>query len=268
MRYLCASLAVAAGCLLPWGLDAATPAQTVNTVITSSSSGWTKTCYVGSGQCSGGVGSHAPLGVPAMSFGINEPSAATGTSNAVAHFQMVDPNPNVYTEVLWVNTIGKADAPLAFTRDFYEKLQPPPGTTNLEWDLYQFAEPDGVDTMLGTQCNGHNHRIQYDNHGHGWVDTKVDCGSMMDGNWHHVHQTFHRDPAGSKDCSGMPCEHWDTIQIDDGSVQNVNATLPTTRTHWHAFGAQWQIDGRPNNASEQSPAVYDLYVDSDTVTAQ
>ena len=66
----------------------------------------------------------------------------------------------------------------------------------------------------------------------------------------------------------MPCEHWDTIQIDDGSVQNVNATLPTTRTHWHAFGAQWQIDGRPNNASEQSPAVYDLYVDSDTVTAQ
>lgn len=265
MRY--GLLTVAAWCFFLWAAHAQSDSSAVDIVITSSSNGWTKTCYVGSPQCSGGVGSNAPLGVPAMSFGITEPSAATGTSNAVAHFQMVNPNPNVYTEVLWVNTIGKSDAAHYFTRDFYEKFQPPPGTSNLEWDLYQFAEPDGVDTMLGTQCNGHNRRIQYDNHGHGWEDTKVDCRSMMDGNWHHVHQTFHRDAAGTTECSGMPCEHWDTIQIDDGSVQNLNAKLPTTRTHWHAFGAQWQIDGRPNNASRQSPAVYDLYVDSDRVTA-
>jgi hypothetical protein len=239
----------------------------VHSVITASPNGWTKVCYVGSSQCSGGVGSHAPLGVPAMSFGMSEPNAATGASNAVAHFQMADPNQDAYTEVLWVNTIGKADQALSFARDFYEKFQPPAGTTNLEWDVYQFAEPDGVDTMLGTQCDGHNRRIQYDNHGHGWEDTKVSCGAMMDGNWHHVHQTFHRDQANSTACSGMPCEHWDTIQIDDGPVQNLNAKLPTTRTHWHAFGAQWQIDARPANASKGNPAVYDLYVDSDTVTA-
>jgi hypothetical protein len=258
-------------CTLALGPDAAhaqPDSSVVDSVITSSSNGWTKTCYAGSSECSGGVGENRPLGVPAMRLGMNEPSAATGTSNAVAHFQMVVPNSGIYTEVLWVNTIGKADALLTFTRDFYEKFQPPRGTTNLEWDLYQFAEPDGVDTMLGTQCNGHDHKIQYDNHGHGWVDTKVDCGKMMDGNWHHVHQTFHRDPAGSTGCHNMPCEYWDTIQIDDGGVQNVNAKLPTTRTHWHAFGAQWQIDGRPDFANQLQPAVYDLYVDSDRVTAQ
>jgi hypothetical protein len=198
---------------------------------------------------------------------MNEPNAATGASNAVAHFQVVDPNQDVYTEVLWVNTVGKAKRAHNFTRDFYEKFLPPPGTTNLEWDVYQFDQGIGQDMMLGTQCNGHNHRIQYDNHGHGWEDTRVSCSTMMDGNWHHVHQTFHRDEANSTACSGMPCEHWDTIQIDDGAVQNLNATLPITPTHWSTFGAQWQIDARPANASPGSPAVYDLYVDSDTVTA-
>jgi hypothetical protein len=242
-------------------------ADSVRSVITRSSDGWTKTCYVGSPQCSGGVGSNAPLGTPAMRFGMSESSGAGAASSAVAHFQMVDPNPDVYTEVLYVNTIGKADRALYFTRDFYEKFLPPAGTTNLEWDLYQFSQPDGLDAMLGTQCNSKNHRIQYDNQGHGWVDTKVSCSTMMDGNWHHVHQTLHRDTSDSTSCSDMPCEHWDTIQIDDGPVNNINVTLPMTRTHWHAFGAQWQIDGRPNNASRSNPAVYDLYVDNDTITA-
>jgi hypothetical protein len=240
----------------------------IHAVVTASSNGWTKVCYVGSPQCSGGVGSHAPLGTPAMSFGMSTPSANTGGSNAVAHFQMVDPNQDVYTEVLYVNTVGKAHQALSFTRDFYEQFLPPPGTTNLEWDLYQFDQGIGQDTMLGTQCNSRNHRIQYDNHGNGWVDTSVSCSTMMDGKWHHVHQTFHRDVASSTACSGAPCEHWDTIQIDDGKINSLNVTLPITQTSWSMFGVQWQIDGRPSSASRSRPAVYDLYVDSDTVTAQ
>jgi hypothetical protein len=264
MRNFCISLVI-----VTWFSFACAQAESplIHSVITASSNGWTKICYVGSVQCSGGVGSHAPLGTPAMSFGLNSPNASTGTSNAVAHFQMVDANQDVYTEVLYVNTVGKADGAFFFTRDFSEKFMPPPGTTNLEWDVYQFEQPNGLDTMLGTQCNGRNHRIQYDNHGHGWVDTRVSCATMMDGNWHHVHQTFHRDVASSTACSGAPCEHWDTIQIDDGPVSDLNATLPMTLTRWHAFGAQWQIDGRPLSASKARPAVYDLYVDSDTIAA-
>ena len=257
---MCCTLACAQG---------ATEGQSalIHKVISASPNGWTKICYVGSPQCSGGVGSHAPLGMPAQSFGLNDPNAGTPVSNAVARFQMVNPNQDVYTEVLWVNTIGKVDRALSFTRDFYERFLPPRGTTNLEWDLFQFAQPDGLDIMLGTQCSGRTHRIQYDNQGHGWVDTRVSCSNMMDGNWHHVHQTFHRDETSSTACSGGPCEHWDTIQIDDGPIQNLNVALPATRTHWHAFGGQWQIDGRPASASSSNPAVYDLYVDNDTVTA-
>ncbi len=194
--------------------------------------------------------------------------SAKGGSDAVAHFQMVDPNQDVYTEVLYVNTVGKSHQALSFTRDFYEQFLPPAGTTNLEWDLYQFDQGIGQDTMLGTQCNSHNHRIQYDNHGNGWVDTKVSCSTMMDGKWHHVYQTFHRDVATSTACSGAPCEHWDTIQIDDGKINNLNVKLPITHTSWSMFGVQWQIDGRPSSASRSRPAVYDLYVDSDTVTAE
>ncbi|HEX6494727.1 MAG TPA: hypothetical protein VF018_04540 [Acidobacteriaceae bacterium] len=276
MRRLCAFLVIVTWSTLACSqsvvgfpgalLQAETPTD-VHRVITASSSGWTKICYVGSPQCSGGVGSHAPLGVPGMSFGLNAPNASTATPNAVAHFQMVDANQDVYTEVLYVNTVGKAKQALSFTRDFYEKFLPPAGITNLEWDIYQFDQAVGQDMMLGTQCNGQNHRIQYDNQGHGWVDTKVSCSTMMDGNWHHVHQTFHRDVASSTACSGMPCEHWDTLQIDDGTVDNLSAKLPVTRTTWSTFGAQWQIDARPSQASRSDPAVYDLYVDSDTVTA-
>jgi hypothetical protein len=255
-------LAVAMSCTL-----AGAQSLPIQSVITASPNGWTKVCYVGSAQCSGGVGSHAPLAAPTQSFGLSAPNAGTAISNAVAHFQMVDPNQDVYTEVLYVNTIGKAKQALNFTRDFYEKFLPPPGTTNLEWDVYQFDQAIGQDMMLGTQCNGHNHLIQYDNQGHGWVDTSLSCATMMDGNWHHVHEAFHRDPASSTACNGMPCEHWDTMQIDDGQVQNLTATLPVTRTHWSTFGAQWQIDARPASASKSRPAVYDLYVDSDTVTA-
>jgi hypothetical protein len=262
MRTIAILLAIATSC-------AFVNAQSlpIQRVITASPNGWTKVCYVGSAQCSGGVGSHAPLSAPAQSFGLSAPSVGIGVSNAVAHFQMVDPNQDVYTEVLYINTIGKAQQALSFTRDFYEKFLPPPGTTNLEWDIYQFDQAIGQDMMLGTQCNGHNHLIQYDNQGHGWVDTEVSCAMMLDGNWHHVHQTFHRDEATSTACNGMPCEHWDAIQIDDGAIQNLNATLPVTRTHWSTFGAQWQIDGRPSSANKGRPAVYDLYVDSDTVTA-
>ena len=248
-------------------IEAGRQSDPIRVVLTASSDGWTKTCYVGSPQCSGGVGSHSPVGTPAMSLGLGEPGAGSGSSNAVAHFQMIDPNPDVYTEVLWVNTIGKVDQALYFTRDFYEKILPPAGITHLEWDVYQFSEPDGFDAMFGTQCNGSNHRIQYDNQGNGWVDTRVDCSSLMDGRWHHIRETMHRGPSDSTACSGMPCEHWDTIQIDNGPANNLGVTLPVTRTHWHAFGAQWQIDGHPSHASSGSPAVYDLYVDSDTVTA-
>ena len=268
MKSYCGFLAIGIWCGLACALAVEAQAPLVDSVITASPSGWTKICYVGSPQCSGGVGSHAPLGVPAASFGLSAPNAGTTTSNAVAHFQMVDPNQDVYTEVLYVNTVGKAKQALNFTRDFYEKFLPPPGTTNLEWDLYQFDQPIGQDMMLGTQCDGHDRRIQFDNHGHGWVDTKVSCATMMDGNWHHVHQTFHRDEPNSTACSGMPCEHWDTIQIDDGKVEILNATLPVTRTRWSTMGAQWQIDGRPSHASSGNPAVYDLYVDSDTMTAK
>ena len=48
---------------------------------------------------------------------------------------MEDPNQGVYTEVLYINTVGKAKQALSFTRDFYEKFLPPAGTTNLEWDV-------------------------------------------------------------------------------------------------------------------------------------
>ncbi len=222
MRNIGIFLAVAMSCTL-----AGAQSLPIQAVITASPNGWTKVCYVGSAQCSGGVGSHAPLSAPAQSFGLSAPNAGTAISNAVAHFQMVDPNQDVYTEVLYVNTIGKAKQALHFTRDFYEKFLPPSGTTNLEWDVYQFDQAIGQDMMLGTQCNGHNHLIQYDNQGHGWVDTPVSCATLMDGNWHHVHQTFHRDVASSTACDGMPCEHWDTMQIDDGPVQSLNATLPS-----------------------------------------
>jgi hypothetical protein len=244
-----------------------TQSDLVRQVISASSTGWTKICFIGSAQCSRGVGSHGPLGTPTMSFGLSAPHAGVGVANAVAHYHMADPNQDVYTEVLYVNTMGKAHQALYFSRDFYEKFLPPAGTTNLEWDLYQFDQAIGQDTMLGTQCNGHNHLIQYDNQGHGWVDTSVSCSAMMDGNWHHVHQTFHRDIADSTACSGAPCEHWDTIQMDDGAVQNLKAALPITRTKWSTFGGQWQIDARPSSASNSAPAMYDLYVDSDTVTA-
>jgi hypothetical protein len=55
--------------------------------------------------------------------------------------------------------------------------------------------------------------------------------------------------------------------MDDGAVQNLKAALPITRTKWSTFGGQWQIDARPSSASNSAPAMYDLYVDSDTVTA-
>ena len=246
-----------------------TPTYLFTGVISGSSAYWGKTCYIGSPQCSGGVGTTAPEGTPTETFGLNTPSASTGTSNAVAHFSFEDPNLGSYTQVLWTSLNGASTtsgSALYITADFWEQSVFAAGKTNLEFD--QFLSTSGWLYMFGTQCSGANgYVIQYDNETHGWVSTGISCSGMVDGNYHHIVAKYHRDPNTSTACSGAPCEYWDSIQIDS-TVYTLNATLPATSTTWgEILASQFQVDGDPTSASSGTPALYDLYIDTDTLSA-
>ncbi len=246
-----------------------TPTYLFTGVISGSSAYWGKTCYIGSPQCSGGVGTTAPEGTPTETFGLNTPSASTGTSNAVAHFSFEDPNLGSYTQVLWTSLNGASTtsgSALYITADFWEQSVFAAGKTNLEFD--QFLSASGWLYMFGTQCSGANgYVIQYDNETHGWVSTGISCSGMVDGNYHHIVAKYHRDPNTSTACSGAPCEYWDSIQIDS-TVYTINATLPATSTTWgEILASQFQVDGDPTSASSGTPALYDLYIDTDTLSA-
>lgn len=246
------------------------PTYLFDNVITSSSAAWGKTCYVGSPQCGGGVGTLTPKGTPTSAFGLNTPTASTGTANAVAHFAFQDPQAGgKYTQVLWTSLHGASTtsgSATYITADFWEKAVFAAGKSNLEFDTY--LSTSGWLFMFGTQCSGANgYKIQYDNEGHGWVTTGTACPSMVDGSYHHIIAKYYRDALTSTACSGAPCEHWISIQIDS-TVTPLNVTLPATKTSWgEQLAHQFQIDGDPTTASSGSPALYDLYVDTDTLSA-
>lgn len=220
-----------------------------------------KTCYVGSSVCSGGVGAHAPVGAPTHALGLDSPSASSGTANAVGVFSMQTQYPaDAYTDALFTPSnrgLGVLSAATNFARDFYLKVAYPAGTAHIEFDT--FAASNGWLYMFGVQCNGSKKIIQYDNQGHGWVDTPVPCGVLRDGNYHHVKQTFHRDLASHT-------EWFDTITID-GTTYAIGKSLPATSSPWRITAGQWQIDVSPTSASLRTPATATLYVDTDIVTA-
>jgi len=238
-----------------------------------------KTCYVGGTVCSGGVGTNAPAVTPTYLFAQNSPSAGTGTANDVGVFTLqsdVQSNcgTGCYTDALWTTSgggLGTNSTSTNFAREFWVKDAFAPGTTNIEFDTYAFD--DGWDWMWGWQCNGASHLIQYDNQGHGWINTSAVCGSLYDGNWHHVQQTMHRDLAGTNNCAAQspdtgtsPCNYYDTISID-GTVTAINKSLAASVKTWTGSGGQWQLDMDPTTASSGSPATDTLYVDTDTVQA-
>lgn len=229
-----------------------------------------KTCYVGSSVCSGGVGSNAPSSTPQRVAGLASPNASTGTANAVASYSLstalAQPN---FTDVLWTTTgggLGSDSTSTNWYRAFWVKAVFPAGHTHFEFDTYDFAS--GWDWMWGTQCNATKNLIQYANQSSSWIDTAVPCGQLLDGNWHHIQQTFHRDLAGTNNCANgtAPCQWWDSIAID-GTVYGIGKSLPATTSTWSGSGGQIQLDTEPVSASSSSPATATVYIDTDTVTA-
>lgn len=255
--------------------------QVLGTKVTSASAPG-KICATvaginGSVACGGVTGTPTVITVQ---YGLNTPILNTaGVTNSVAQYGLTV-NSSANTQILLPTTIGSYDQATVFRREMtFEAGSNLPGLDNWEVDHYNFIKSASITAMFGWQCNRHNTGFwQYDNFGHGWINTSVAC-SIVSGHIYHFILWTHIDALTSTACSGQPCEHWDTFQLDDitagtTNTYTLNATLPMEaetsgngRLTWDGVGSQIQIDVVDSSASAGSPQLVSMYVDNDNITA-
>lgn len=226
-----------------------------------------KTCYIGSGVCSGGV-QGAPVGVPTHTAGLDSPSAGTGTSKAVMNTELKMGTPGTQVQALWTTsgTTGYPTATNIYIHYWVKASYPNKSGARIEIDT--LTADSYWEWMMGTQCNADKMLIQVDNSGptSGWSYTSIPCDSWFDGNYHEVEQTFHRT-LGTET---QPTETFDTMTIDHKTYV-INVTRNANRNYdskgnmqnWNESGIQFQIDGYPtSSATTSNPSVFDLWIDT------
>jgi hypothetical protein len=109
---------------------------------------------------------------------------------------------------------------------------------DLEFDNYVYTIP--YRWMFGSHCLLNGDWYGWNDNTKSWIDAKIPCKLNL--GWNHLTQWSHRTKALT--CSGMPCSHQDTWEIN-GQVYQVNLVTPASNlpVNWQdASGAQVEID--------------------------
>lgn len=79
----------------------------------------------------------------------------------------------------------------------------------LEYDIFIFDDP--YEFMFGSQCEPKGVWWIWNQMIHHWVPTTIAC--TLTTGWHHIQWFVHRVP-NDLNCTGYPCEYYDTLGVD------------------------------------------------------
>ncbi len=142
---------------------------------------------------------------------------------------------SAWANVLWYKPLGANNWASNFLWDFYVYFD---STTianlhSAEYDLFQSI--NGVELMVGTQCNfGTGRWDTWNQASNKWVATTISCNRFAPGTWHHIQWYVQR--VGSN-------QYKYVTLVVDGNSYAVNQTYYGNYQGWSdTLGVQWQLD--------------------------
>ncbi len=204
------------------------------------------------------VGWEPVCAAPACDPGGN-PAGPTTTSHTIDNaspsldgesmkFSVTAPSQPDGTNVLWTYIAGAQDDILISSFDLEVYIADNGDKAGqFEYDQFDFSLSQHTEFMWGSQCNQTSGVWDvFDQQHLHWVATNVPC-ALSYGVWHRIEETVHRVKGDTNQCSGEPCEYYDTL-IVDGVVHTLNLVYGASAlpSGWgSAVGFQVQIDALP-----------------------